>query len=162
MFFADFQQSMRIALKIADQPSETKPMIAEPDYSVYTLRQLLKERYWFDADRLPERGESIEREIQKRCDRFKESTKRKGFSATTAVKRYRPYGLILGVVFLVISSGPFLTVEFLDAINLVTDVNGDHALLSGVWALLTLPFAVIVVMIGGITDAERVVKWLNL
>jgi hypothetical protein len=45
---------------------------------------------------------------------------------------------------------------------LVTDVNGDHALLSGVWALLTLPFAVIVVMIGGITDAERIVKWLNL
>jgi len=28
--------------------------------------------------------------------------------------------------------------------------------------LLTLPFAVMVVMIGGIMDAERIVKWLNL
>jgi hypothetical protein len=31
-----------------------------------------------------------------------------------------------------------------------------------VWALLTLPFAVMVVLIGGIMDAERIVKWLNL
>lgn len=153
---------MGIALKIVDQASETKPMIAERDYSVYTLRQLLKERYWFDANRFPDRGKSIEREIQKRCDRFKESTKRKGSAATAPIKRYRPYGFILGVVFLVISSGPFLAVEFLDAINLLADTHGDHALLSGVWAMLTLPFAVIVVMIGGIMDAERVVKWLNL
>ena len=153
---------MGIALKIVDQAREAKPAIAERDYSVYTLRQLLKERYWFDADRFPDGGESIEKEIEKRCDRFKESTKRKGSAATTAIKRYRPYGFILGVVFLLISSGPFLAVEFLDAMNLVADTNGDHALLSGVWALLTLPFAVMVVMIGGIVDAERVVKWLNL
>jgi len=69
---------------------------------------------------------------------------------------------MLGVFFLVVSSGPFLGVEFLDSMNFVTDVNGDHALLSGVWALLTLPFAVMVFIIGGIMDAERIVKWLNL
>ena len=38
MFFADFQGSMGIALKIADQADETDPMIAEADYSIYTLR----------------------------------------------------------------------------------------------------------------------------
>jgi len=31
-----------------------------------------------------------------------------------------------------------------------------------VWALLTLPVEVIVFMIGGMMDAERVVKWFNL
>jgi hypothetical protein len=77
-------------------------------------------------------------------------------------RRYRPYGLILGVFFLVVSSGPFLAVEFLDTINLMTDVNGDNTLLSGVWAVFTLPFAVTVFLIGGIVDAERVVKWFNL
>jgi len=158
MFFADFQWSMRIALKIADQAGETDPMIAEANYSIYTLRQLLKARHWFDANR----GTWLEEEIQKRCARFQESTKRKGSAATGTGSRYRPYGLMLGVFFLVVSSGPFLAVEFLDAMNFVTDVNGDNALLSGVWALLTLPFAVMVVLIGGITDAERVVKWLNL
>lgn len=153
---------MGIALKIADQPRQADARVAEADYSSYTLRQLLKARYWFDAAHFPDRGESIEREIQNRCDHFKEPTKRKGFAPTGTSKRYRPYGFMLGVFFLVASSGPFLAVEFLDAINLVTDVNGDHALLSGVWAVLTLPFAVMVVMIGGIMDAERVVKWLNL
>ena len=162
MLFADFQWSMGIALKIADQAGETDPMIAEADYSIYTLLQLLKARYWFDADRYPNRATWLEEEIQKRCARFQEPTKRKGSAATDTGSRYRPYGLMLGVFFLVVSSGPFLAVEFLDAMNLVTDVNGDHALLSGVWALLTLPFAVLVVLIGGIMDAERVVKWLNL
>lgn len=61
-----------------------------------------------------------------------------------------------------VSTGPFVAVEFLDAMNIVTDVNGDNALLSGAWALLTLPFAVIVSIIGAMMDAERVVKWFNL
>jgi hypothetical protein len=162
MFFADFQWSMGIALKIADQTNETDAIVARADYSSYTLRQLLKARYWFDAARSPDRGELIEREIQNRCAHFQEPAKRKGSAATRKSKRYRPYGFMLGVFFLVVSSGPFLAVEFLDAINLITDVNGDHALLSGVWALLTLPFAVIVVVIGGMMDAERVIKWFNL
>jgi hypothetical protein len=149
---------MGIGLKFADQSGETNPMVAKADYSIYTLRQLLKARHWFDANR----GRWLEEEIQKRCAHFQEPTKRKGSVATGTGSRYRPYGLILGVFFLVVSSGPFLAVEFLDAMNFVTDVNGDNALLSGAWALLTLPFAVMVVLIGGIMDAERVVKWLNL
>jgi len=160
MFFADFQWSMGIALKIADQAGETNPMIAKADYSVYPLQQLLKARHWFDANR----GRWLEEEIQKRCARFQGPNKRKGSGsvATGSGGRYRPYGLILGVFFLVVSSGPFLAVEFLDTMNIITDVNGDNALLSGAWAVLTLPFAVMVYMIGGIMDAERVVKWFKL
>jgi hypothetical protein len=150
--------SMGTALKIANQSGEANPMTAESDYSIYTLQQLLRARHWFDANR----GRWLEDEIQKRCAHFQEPNKRKGSAATRSGSRYRPYGLMLGVFFLVVSSGPFLGVEFLDSMNFVTDVNGDHALLSGVWALLTLPFAVMVFMIGGIMDAERIVKWLNL
>ena len=137
-------------------------MVAEADCSIYTLRQLLKVRYWFDTDRYPSRATWLEEEIQKRCARFQEPTKRKGSAATNRGSRFRPYGLMLGVFFLVVSSGPFLAVEFLDAMNFIADINGDNALLSGVWALLTLPFAVMVFMIGGIMDAERVVRWFNL
>jgi hypothetical protein len=160
MFFADFQWSMGIALKLANQSGETNPMTAEADYSVYTLQQLLKARHWFDANR----GRWLEDEIQKRCARFQGPNKRKGSesAATRSGSRYRPYGLMLGVFFLVVSSGPFLAVEFLDTMNVITDVNGDNALLSGVWAVLTLPFAVMVYMIGAIMDAERVVKWFKL
>lgn len=149
---------MGIAFKIADQSGETGPMVAESDYSIYTLRQLLKARHWFDANR----GRWLEAEIQKRCAHFQEPTKRKGTAATGSGSRYRPYGLMFGVFFLVISSGPFVAVEFLDTMNFITDVNGDNALLSGVWAMLTLPFAVMVSLIGGIMDAERVVKWFDL
>jgi hypothetical protein len=153
---------MGIALKIADQAGEMDPMVAEADCSIYTLRQLLKARYWFDTGRYPSRATWLEEEIQKRCARFQDPSKREGSAATNTGSRFRPYGLMLGVFFLVVSSGPFLAVEFLDAMNFIADINGDNALLSGVWALLTLPFAVMVVLIGGITDAERVVKWLNL
>jgi hypothetical protein len=162
MFFADSKLSMGIALKIANQSAEAHPLTAEADYSIYTFQRLLKERYWFDADHYPNGERWLEEEIQKRCARFQTPTRRKGTAATGSSSRYRPYGLMLGVFFLVVSSGPFLGVEFLDSMNFVTDVNGDHALLSGVWALLTLPFAVMVFMIGGIMDAERIVKWLNL
>ena len=133
-------------------------MTAESDYSIYTLQQLLRARHWFDANR----GRWLEDEIQKRCAHFREPNKRKGSAATGSGSRYRPYGLMLGVFFLVVSSGPFLAVEFLDSMNIITDVNGDNALLSGAWAVLTLPFAVMIFLIGGIMDAERVVKWFKL
>ena len=137
-------------------------MSAEPDYSIYTLQQLLKARRYFDAHHYPNREKSLEEEIQKRCAHFREPTKRKGSVASaTSGNRYRLYGLMAGVSFLVISSGPFSAVEFLDAMDLVTDVNGDNALLFGIWALLTLPFAVTVSMIGAIMDAGRVIEWLN-
>ena len=133
-------------------------MTAESDYSIYTLQQLLRARHWFDANR----GRRLEDEIQKRCAHFQEPNKRKGSADTRSVSRYRPYGLMLGVFFLVLSSGPFLAVEFLDSMNIITDVNGDNALLSGAWAVLTLPFAVMIFLIGGMMDAERVVKWFKL
>jgi hypothetical protein len=161
MFFADLKSSMGIARKIAHQSGGARPLTPGADYSIYTFQQLLKERYWFDANHYSNR-EKLEEEIQKRCARFQEPTKRRGSAATGSTSRYRPYGLMLGIFFLVVSSGPFLTVEFLDTINVIRDVNGDNALLSGVWTLLTLPFAVMIFMIGGIMDAERVVKWFNL
>ena len=66
------------------------------------------------------------------------------------------------MVFLSCSIGPFVAVEFLDVIHVISHVNGDPLSLSGVWALLTLPFAVLGMMIGGIRDAGRVVKWFDL
>jgi hypothetical protein len=163
MFFAHSKLAMEITWRTTNQSGETNPVTAEADYSAYTLQQLLKARRWFDADRYPKQEIRLEEEIQKRCVHFQEPTRRKGSIAAPRLgDRYRLYGVMAGVFFLVVSSGPFITVKFLDAMNLVTDVNGDNALLSGVWALLTLPFAVMVFMIGAITDAERVVKWLNL
>jgi hypothetical protein len=46
--------------------------------------------------------------------------------------------------------------------SIMTDINGDYALLTGLWAVLTLPFAAMIYLIGGMMDAERVVKWFNL
>lgn len=164
MFFAHSHSPMKTALKLAHQTGETTPTTAEADYSMYTLWQLLKARYEFDADGHPNRGRWLEEEIQKRCARFQAPTKRERSKSATAGsgRRYRPYGLILSVVFLAVSSGPFLGIEFLDTVNVIPDVNGDNALLSGVWAVLTLPFAVTVFLIGGIMDAERIVKWFHL
>ena len=161
MLFADLRLSMGITLKAAIHSGETSLMTAEADYSIYPLQQLLWARHWLAADPCPDRGR-LEEEIQKRCAHFQEPTKRKGAVAAGSGGRYRLYGAMLGAFFLAVSGGPFLAVEFLDTMNVITDVNGDNALLSGVWALLTLPFAVMVFMIGGIMDAERVVKWFNL
>jgi hypothetical protein len=130
------------------------------EYSMYPLLQLLKARYWIDSKADVERGSRLEEEIQRRCAHIREVTNRK-ISAGRG-SRFRPYGLIFGAAFLVASVGPFVAVEFLDAIRLITDVNGDHAGLSGLWALVTLPFAATAFLIGGIMDAERIVKWLNL
>jgi hypothetical protein len=148
---------MGLTLNIGKQSGETNFIAAKTPYSMYTLLQLLKARYWLDSDSDSARGRQLEEEIQKRCAHI-----RKGFDGTAPGSRFRPYGLIYGVVFLVSSIGPFVAVEFLDTINIMNDVSGDRAGLSGYWALLTLPFAVIVFLIGGMMDAERVVKWLNL
>jgi hypothetical protein len=147
---------MGVPLKVVNQAAQPSSIATEVDYSFHTLHQLLKARPWFDARRST-RGRRLEAEIQKRCA----PTRREGSSAA-GMSRYRPYGLMLGIFFLALSSGPFVAIEFLDGLNLVADVNGDNAFLSGVWALFTLPFAVLVFMIGGIVDAERVVKWFNL
>jgi hypothetical protein len=127
------------------------------DYSIYTLPQLFKARYWMDT-----RGGLLEEEIERRCAHIRERTNGKPFAAAGSSSRFRPYGLIFGVVFLLFSVGPFVAVTFLDMTNVINDVNGDTGSLSGVWALLTLPALVIVYIIGGMMDAERIVKWFDL
>jgi hypothetical protein len=151
---------MEIIWNIDQRSGETNPIRGHSDYSIYTLQQLFKLRYWFDAERDPKRR--LEEEIRKRCAHIQERTSQKGSAAPRSATRYRPYGLMFGVVFLVLSSGPFVAIKFLDAMSLVTDVNGDYALLTGLWAVLTLPFAAMIYLIGGMVDAERVVKWFNL
>ena len=148
---------MGITLGLVNQSAQTNATSIDTDYSVCTLRQLLIARQGFGANGHADRRRRLDEEIQKRCVHFQEPTKRKGSG-----RRFKLYGLMAGVFCLVVSSGPFLAIEFLDAISFIPDVNGDNALLSGVWAVLTLPFSVMVFMIGAMMDAERVVEWLKL
>ena len=131
--------------------------MTEPDYSIYTLSQLFKARYWIDT-----RGGSLEEEIEKRCTHIRERTNGKRSAAAGSSSRFRPDGLIFGGVFLFVSVGPFVGIKFLDTINVINDVDGDKAGLSGVWALLTLPVMVIVFLIGSMMDADRIIKWFDL
>ncbi|HZA55264.1 MAG TPA: hypothetical protein VE616_13515 [Candidatus Udaeobacter sp.] len=135
--------------------NQRTPMTREPDYSRYTLRQLLEARHGFYSERYPQGERRVEEEIQKRCAYSQEATSRTWSSDT----RYRPYGLIFGIAVLALSIGPALVFAFLDSMALI---NADDALLWILWALLTLPFAVIVFIMGGIMDAERIVKRLGL
>jgi len=156
IFLARSNPSMRITFEFGNQSGETNR--TKTDYARYTFPELLKARYW-NSDGDPAQGKQLEQEIQKRCAHIQTTINRKG---SAAGGRFRPYGLIFGVIFLVMSIGPFVAVEFLGTINFIIDIDRDHAHLSGLWALLTLPFAVIVYLIGGMMDAERVVKWFNL
>ena len=144
---------------ISKQSPGTNSLI-EPDYSVYTLVELFRARYWIDIKLA--RQSSLEDEIQKRCEHIRERINRKAWAAAGSTPPFRPYGLICGVVFLCFSIGPFVSVSFLNMINLVKDVNGDKVSLSGLWAVLMLPVVVIVSMIGGRMDAERLINWFHL
>jgi hypothetical protein len=64
---------MRIALKLAHQPSETNLMTVEADYSIYPLRQLLAARHEFDANGHSNRVRWLEEEIQKALRPFSRS-----------------------------------------------------------------------------------------
>jgi hypothetical protein len=152
---------MKKPLEIRKPSRGANSLAIEVDYSLYTLLQLFKARYWVDSHSDPKRGRSLEAEIQKRCTHIRERTNGKSSTAAGS-SSFRPYGLIFGVAFLFFSIGPFVAVKFLDAITVLDDVGGDKGSLSGLWALLTLPVTVIVFMIGGMMDAERVVKWFNL
>jgi hypothetical protein len=153
---------MEITWNISQQPEPTNVVRGEADYSAYSLQELFKSRYWFDADRERQGENRLEAEIRKRCAHIQERTSQRKPADDGSAHHYRPYGLIFGVVFIVLSGGPFVTVKFLEALGLITDVAGDYALLTGLWAVLTLPFAAMIYLIGGIMDAERVVKWFNL
>jgi hypothetical protein len=150
---------MKSISKIRKQSPGTNSL-TEPDYSGYALVELFRARYWIDIKLA--RESSLEDEIQKRCEHIRERTNRKAWAAAGSTTSFRPYGLIRGVVFLSFSIGPFVSVRFLNMINFINDVNGDKVTLSGLWALLTLPVVVLVSMIGGRMDAERVINWFNL
>ena len=140
----------------------TNRLTAGADYSIYTLQQLLEARHWFDGDRYPDVSRSLREEIEKRCAHVHERIEPKESARTGSGRQFKLYGLMLGVFSLMVSAGPFVAVEFLDAMNLVSDAHGDNSLLSGAWALLTLPFAVSGAMLGAMIDAERVVRWFKL
>jgi len=130
-------------------------MTPEPDYSTYTLQQLLAARQWSDAYG-PKSW--LEDEIRKRCARFQDAAKYLGPTSSGSVTQYRPWGSIFGSAALGVSIGPMLVSQLLDTIGFIGE---DHVLLWDVWALLTLPIAVIVFLIGGIKDVERVGKWFH-
>jgi hypothetical protein len=134
----------------------------ETDFSIYTLQQLLKARYWVDAESGSARGRCLEKEIHKRCAYIRRRFNRKTSRATGSGARFRPYGFIFGVISLSCSIGPFVAVKLLDVINVLHDATGDQLTVAGVWAILTLPFALPSFMIGGIMDAGRVVRWFHL
>ena len=153
---------MEMTWNFSQHSEPTNAVHRKADYSNYSLRELFKLRYWFDAD-CEGHGESrLEAEIRKRCAHIQERTSQRKSAEDGSAHRYRPYGLIFGVVFVVLSSGPFVAVKFFEALSIMTDVNGDFALLTGLWAVLTLPFAAMIYLIGAMMDAERVVKWFNL
>ncbi len=144
------------------QTHEANSLSWETDFSIYTLRQLFKERYWVDARTDLIGSRHLEKEIQKRCAYIREQIDDTPSSAARSRTRFRPVGFILGLFFLTCSIGPFVVVQLLETIHVIHDPNGDQLTLAGAWALLTLPFALPAYMIGAIRDAGRVVKWLSL
>jgi hypothetical protein len=154
--------TMENAVEMGKQSRPMKSLPNEAEFSIYPLRELFKARYWVDAKSDLTRGRYLENEIQHRCAHIRERINCRLSAAAELGNRFRPYGFISGAIFLSCSIGPFVAVKFLDLINLIHDFNGDQLTLSGVWALVTLPFAVLAFMIGGIMDAGRVVKWFDL
>jgi hypothetical protein len=153
---------MEITWNISRPSGEKNVSRGQADYSIYSLQELFKLRYWFDADRQADGQSRLEAEIRKRCAHIQEQTRQREFAAGARAAGYTPYGLMFGVIFIVLSSGPFVAVKFLEAMSIMTDVAGDYALLTGLWAVLTLPVAAMIYLIGGMVDAERVVRWFDL
>ena len=142
------------------KPSPGINPLIEPDYSVYTLVELFRARYWVDIKLA--RESSLEDEIQKRCKHIQERTNDKAWATAGSTAPFRPYGVRRGMIFLSLSIGPFVSIRLLNMINLISDVNGDKVSLAGLWALLMLPVVVMVSMIGGRMDAERIINWFHL
>ena len=128
----------------------------EPDYSGLTLIELFTARYWMD--KFP-RENSLEDEIHRRCEHIRQQVI--GKVRSTGTRSFKPYGLRAAVMFFCLTIGPFLIFTYLNAISLIKG-GDDTVTLSGVWALLTLPALVLVSMIGGRTDAERIIKCFHL
>src|SRR5947207_14002501 len=71
-------------------------MTPEPDYSTYTLQQLLAARQWPDADGPTDRKSWLEDEIRKRCAFFQDAAKHLGPTSSGSATQYRPWGSIFG------------------------------------------------------------------
>lgn len=136
-------------------------MATKLDYSYYPLHQLFKERYWVDPGEDPAQAAALEEEIQTRCAQIRERIHSKR-TTTEPRRRFRPYGLIVGAVALSLCGGPFIMIKLLDSTAALADVDGELAILAGVWALITLPVVAAVFLLGGMIDAERIVKWFRL
>ena len=148
--------AMDILSTICKQLFRSDLAISQPNYSDFTLVELLTARYWIDE--FP-RESSLEDEIQKRCDHIHQQVT--GSTRTRNATVFKPYGLRTGVILFCLTIGPFLTFTFLNGVSLIQGVD-DTLTLSGVWALLTLPALVMISMIGGRIDAERIIKCFNL
>src|SRR2546428_13707698 len=98
-------------------------MTPEPDYSTYTLQQLLAARQWSDADGFKS---WFEDEIRKRCARFQDAAKYLEPTSNESVTQYKPWGSIFGSAALGVSIKPILVSQLLDTIGFI---NEDHILL---------------------------------
>jgi hypothetical protein len=128
----------------------------EPDYTGFTLIELFIARYWMDKF---SRESSLEYEIQKRCEHIQQQVN--GNTRVRKARAFKPYGLRVGVMLFCLTVGPFLISTSVNGIGLIKGLD-DMVTLSGVWALLTLPALVMISMIGGRIDAERIIKSFNL
>jgi len=147
---------MDIQSRTCKELSSTKLAVIEPDYSGFTLIELFTARYWMD--KLP-RESSLEDEIQRRCEHIQQQVT--GRTRPTGTRTFKPYGLRAAVILFCLTIGPFLILTFLNAISSIKG-GDDTVTLSGVWALLTLPALVLISMIGGRIDAERIIKCFHL
>ena len=147
---------MDIPSRRCKELSGTDLAVIEPDYSSLTLTELFSARYWMD--KLP-RESSLEYEIHRRCEHIQQEVT--GKIRTTGTRSFKPYGLRVAVIFFCLTIGPFSTFTYLNAISLIKG-GDDTVTLSGVWALLTLPALVLISMIGGRIDAERIIKCFHL
>ena len=136
--------------------SRTDLAVIGPDYSGFTLIELFTARYWMD--KFP-RESFLEDEIQRRCEHIQQQVT--GKTRASGTRTFKPYGLRTAVTLFCLTIGPFLIFTFLNAISSIKG-GDDTVTLSGVWALLTLPALVLISMIGGRIDAERIIKRFHL
>ena len=153
---------MRIIWEPSRQSRTIELLTGGADFSIFTLRELFTARHWIDGASNAARNCLLEKEIQRRCSYIRGRIDRPSSAEAKSNGRFKPYGFILGLVALFSSIGPFLVVEFFDMINIFRDPGADTMTLSGVWAVVTSPFAALAFLLGGIMDAGSVVKWFNL
>src|ERR1044071_4037525 len=143
-------------LSTTDERLSGSTTMIEPDYAGFTLIELFTARYCMDKF---SRESSLEYEIQKRCEHIRRQLN--GNTRVSEGRAFKPDGLRVGVMLFCLTVGPFLVSTFVNGINLIKGLD-DMVTLSGVWALLTLPALVMISMIGGRIDAERIIKCFNL